>query len=73
MAVRTGDTVAKRETREAVEQLILAYMDARDNPRVNKLLLIPCVILDFLCVHPFADGSGRVSRLLSLFLLYKSG
>ena len=73
MAVRTGDTVAKRETREVVEQLILAYMDARDNPRVNKLLLTPCVILDFLCIHPFVDGNGRVSRLLSLFLLYKSG
>ena len=65
--------VPATETREAVEQLILAYMDARDNPRVNKLLLIPCVILDFLCIHPFADGNGRVSRLLSLFLLYKSG
>lgn len=61
------------ETKEAVEQLILAYMDARDNPRINKLLLIPCVILDFSCIHPFTDGNGRVSRLLSLFLLYKSG
>ena len=61
------------ETDEAIDQLIYAYMEARDNPRVNKLLLIPCVILDFLCIHPFADGNGRVSRLLSLFLLYKSG
>lgn len=65
--------VSAAETKEAVEQLILAYMDARDNPRINKLLLIPCVILDFLCIHPFTDGNGRVSRLLSLFLLYKSG
>ena len=48
-------------------------MDARDNQKINKLLLIPCVILDFLCIHPFSDGNGRVSRLLSLFLLYKSG
>nr|WP_330407233.1 Fic family protein [Agathobacter rectalis] len=31
------------------------------------------MILDFLCIHPFSDGNGRVSRLLSLFLLYKSG
>lgn len=61
------------ETRDAMEQMILAYMEARDNPRVNKLLLIPCVILDFLCIHPFSDGNGRVSRLLSLLLLYKSG
>ena len=65
--------VTARETPEAVEQLVLAYMDARDNPKVNKLLLIPCVILDFLCIHPFADGNGRVSRLLSILLLYKSG
>ena len=65
--------VSAAETPEAIEQLVLAYMDARDNPRVNKLLLIPCVILDFLCIHPFTDGNGRVSRLLSLLLLYKSG
>ena len=61
------------ETKDAIQQMIFAYMEARDNPRVNKLLLIPCVILDFLCIHPFADGNGRVSRLLTLFLLYKSG
>ena len=61
------------ETKDAMEQLIFAYMEARDNPRVNKLLLIPCVVLDFLCIHPFGDGNGRVSRLLSLLLLYKSG
>lgn len=65
--------VSAAETEDAMQQLILAYMDARDNPKVNKLLLIPCVILDFLCIHPFSDGNGRVSRLLSLFLLYKSG
>lgn len=61
------------ETKDAMEQLIFAYMEARDNPRVNQLLLIPCVILDFLCIHPFTDGNGRVSRLLTLFLMYKSG
>ena len=65
--------VSAADTGEAMQQLVLAYMDARDNPKINKLLLIPCVILDFLCIHPFSDGNGRVSRLLSLFLLYKSG
>ena len=60
-------------TAPAMEQLALAYMDARDNPAINKLLLIPSVILDFLCIHPFADGNGRMSRLLSLLLLYKNG
>ena len=68
-----GYELLSSETKEAMEQLVLAYMDARDNPRINKLLLIPCVVLDFLCIHPFSDGNGRVSRLLTLFLLYKSG
>jgi Fic family protein len=61
------------ETAETMEQLILAYLEARDNYNVNRLLLIPCFILDFLCIHPFADGNGRMSRLLSLLLLYKNG
>ena len=65
--------VSAAETKEAMQQLVLAYMDARDNPKINKLLLIPCVVLDFLCIHPFTDGNGRVSRLMSLLLLYKSG
>ena len=37
------------------------------------LVVVPLAILDFLCIHPFADGNGRVSRLLTLFLLYKLG
>jgi Fic family protein len=60
-------------TQEAMEQLIFAYMDARNNYNINQLLLIPCFILDFLCIHPFADGNGRMSRLLSLLMLYKNG
>lgn len=70
--VRFAPTVAS-ETAETMEQLILAYMDARSNYNINQLLLIPCFILDFLCIHPFADGNGRMSRLLSLLLLYKNG
>lgn len=61
------------ETAEAMEQLELAYLDACSNSNINQLLLIPCVILDFLCIHPFRDGNGRLSRLLSLLLLYKNG
>lgn len=64
--------VAAKHTESAMEQLLLAYMEARTNPNINQLLLIPCVILDFLCIHPFDDGNGRVSRLLSLLLLYKN-
>ena len=61
------------ETPEAMRQLVLAYAEARDDAAINKLLLVPCVILDFLCVHPFADGNGRLSRLLTLLLLYRNG
>ena len=65
--------VSAAETPKAMEELTLAYQIARDNASINKLLLIPCVILDFLCVHPFSDGNGRLSRLLSLLLLYRNG
>lgn len=61
------------ETKQAMEQLEFAYLDAKNNANINRLLLIPCVILDFLCIHPFRDGNGRMSRLLSLLLLYKNG
>lgn len=65
--------VSAEETPAAMEQMIYAYMDAKDDASINQLLLIPCVILDFLCIHPFGDGNGRMSRLLSLLLLYKAG
>lgn len=70
--VRFRPTPAK-ETAQAMEQLELAYLESRSNSNINQLLLIPCVILDFLCIHPFRDGNGRMSRLLSLLLLYKNG
>lgn len=69
--VRFRPTTAE-ETPYAMEQLELAYMEARNDANINQLLLIPCVILDFLCIHPFRDGNGRMSRLLSLLLLYKN-
>ena len=65
--------VSSQDTPKAMKELILAYMEARDYSLIDGLLLIPCVILDFLCIHPFRDGNGRISRLLTLFLLYKSG
>ena len=70
--VRFSPTSAA-DTPEEMQQLVLAYAQARDDTAINKLLLIPCVILDFLCVHPFADGNGRLSRLLTLLLLYRNG
>ena len=65
--------IPANKTKDNMEQLILAYIEARDNANINDLLLIPCFILDFLCIHPFSDGNGRISRLLTLFLLYKTG
>ena len=56
-----------------MEQLILAYYEARQDAEISPLLLIPCFVLDFLCIHPFIDGNGRVSRLLTVLLLYLSG
>lgn len=61
------------ETENAMEQLELAFYEGRQNYKINPLLLIPCYILDFLCIHPFLDGNGRMSRLLTLLLLYKNG
>ncbi|MBN1778464.1 MAG: Fic family protein [Clostridiales bacterium] len=61
------------ETPAAMEQLFLAYADVKADAGIHPLLLIPFVILDFLCIHPFDDGNGRISRLLSLLLLYKAG
>lgn len=66
-------SIPASETSKAMEQLELAYMAARSDANINQLLLVPCVILDFLCIHPFRDGNGRMSRLLSLLLLYKNG
>ena len=61
------------ETPAAMEQLTLAFSDAMSRSDIEPLLLIPCVILDFLCIHPFRDSNGRLSRLLTLLLLYKNG
>ena len=58
---------------EAMKNLIFAYQEAKSDYEIPALLLIPCVIVDFLSIHPFSDGNGRVSRLLTLLLLYKEG
>ncbi len=70
--IRFKPTSAK-ETDAAMEQLLLAYYDARQNTAISQLFLIPCFIVDFLCIHPFIDGNGRVSRLLNVLMLYLSG
>ena len=64
---------APKEVEESIDQMLVAFNEACHGPNINPLLLIPCFILDFLCVHPFDDGNGRMSRLLTLLLLYKRG
>ena len=67
------EPVSAFEVKTAMEQLIMAYRDAVNDSDINKMLLIPCFITDFLAIHPFQDGNGRISRLLTLLLLYKQG
>lgn len=61
------------QTPEAMEDLCQAFDKAIDEGKYDSLLLIPMFVLDFLSVHPFNDGNGRMSRLLTLLLLYRSG
>lgn len=61
------------ETPEAMEKLCTALSDISKLTEYDPLLLIPIFILDFLCIHPFNDGNGRMCRLLTLLLLYRSG
>ena len=63
--------VAAWETPSSVDELCKAFKDAKDE--VDPLILDMMFILDFLCIHPFNDGNGRMSRLLTLLLLYQSG
>lgn len=58
---------------DAMTQLHDRYRAALDATAVDPLLLVPTYVLDFLCIHPFADGNGRMARLLSLLLLYRAG
>ena len=61
------------ETSEAMDTLCGTFRDALADPELDSLILIPMFILDFLCIHPFNDGNGRMSRLMTLLLLYQSG
>jgi len=60
-------------TSDAMERLSTSFHTALEKGEHDTLLLIPMFILDFLCIHPFNDGNGRMSRLLTLLLLYRAG
>ena len=65
--------VSSWETPEAMDRLCQAYNDMCNSGQYDPLLMIPVFIMDFLCIHPFNDGNGRMSRLLTLLLLYRTG
>ena len=61
------------ETPIAIEKLCKSYNQIISKGEIDPLLVIPIFILDFVSIHPFNDGNGRMSRLLTLLLLYKAG
>lgn len=65
--------LAPYETPSAIEAICESYNHMIDTQDIDALLLIPVFIHDFLCIHPFNDGNGRMSRLLTTLLLYRSG
>lgn len=56
-----------------MERMLAEIENVKRKKEVDPLLYIPHFILDFLCIHPFNDGNGRMARLLTLLLLYQSG
>ena len=65
--------LAPFETPDALEKICEEYSRVIGNFEVEPLIIIPIFIHDFLCIHPFNDGNGRMSRLLTTLLLYRSG
>lgn len=72
-AVTRFTPLAPFETPAAVEAICDSYRYTLAMETVDPLILIPAFISDFLCIHPFNDGNGRMSRLLTLLLLYQNG
>lgn len=67
------ETVSPVATPQAMENLAGQFRAAVSEANNEPLVLVPLTILDFLCIHPFSDGNGRVARLLTLLLLYRFG
>ena len=61
------------ETPLAMDELCRAFDEAMADREIDPLIIIPMFVLDYLCIHPFSDGNGRMSRLLTLLLLYRAG
>lgn len=65
--------VSAKDTPETIKQLCLVYENSIAHLKYPDLYAVACLVLDFLCIHPFRDGNGRVSRLLTLLALYQHG
>nr|WP_237179060.1 Fic family protein [Paenibacillus sp. MMS18-CY102] len=65
--------VSAFETNEAMHNLVLGFRKRREEGIYPELLLVAIFVLDFLSIHPFSDGNGRMARLLTLLLLYQAG
>ncbi len=63
----------RKDHLDALNAICDAYQLAISTPNLDPLLIIPMFILDFICIQPFSEDSGRMSRLLTLLLLYRSG
>lgn len=66
-------TVAVSEVPSAMRELCSSYQRVLNHQESNPLVAMACLVLDFLCIHPFRDGNGRVARLAALLALYHHG
>ena len=65
--------VDAKDVPDAMEQIVMAYREGMQKSAIDRMALIACFTVDFLCIHPFMDGNGRVSRLLTSMLLMQAG
>lgn len=65
--------VSANDTPFYMKELISFYNADLEKENIDPLILIPLFVFDFLCVHPFSDGNGRIARVLTLLLLYQAG
>jgi Fic family protein len=66
-------TVSANQTPSFMRKLVLAWDEIVEEKKAHPLIAVGAFNLDFLCIHPFRDGNGRVSRLLSLLMCYQLG
>ena len=73
LAEQKACRIISYETSEALDRICEEYNRVIGNLEVEPLIIIPIFIHDFLCIHPFNDGNGRMSRLFTTLLLYQNG